>query len=132
MSYAAAAALQSAVFARLAGFPALAGVSILDAVPPGITPPSFVLIGPEVAVDRSDKSGAGAEHRFDISVVSDATGFLSVKTIAAAVSDALVDAGLVLSTGRLVSLYFQRAVARRLKEGETRRIDLTFHARVEI
>ncbi len=132
MSYAAAAALQSAIFARLAGYPALAGVSILDQVPPGTTPASFVLIGPEVAVDQSDKSGGGAEHRFDISVVSDAAGFLSVKTIAAAVSGALVNANLTLSTGRLVSLFFQRAVARRLKEGETRRIDLTFRARVEI
>ena len=91
-----------------------------------------MLIGPEVAVDQSDKSGGGAEHRFDISVVSDAAGFLSVKTIAAAVSGALVNANLTLSTGRLVSLFFQRAVARRLKEGETRRIDLTFRARVEI
>ncbi len=132
MSYAAAAALQSAIFARLAGYPALAGVSILDQVPPGTTPASFVLIGPEVAVDQSDKSGGGAEHRFDISVVSDAAGFLSAKTIAAAVSGALVNANLTLSTGRLVSLFFQRAVARRLKEGETRRIDLTFRARVEI
>lgn len=132
MSYAAAAALQSAIFARLAGYPALAGVSILDQVPPGTTPASFVLIGPEVAVDQSDESGGGAEHRFDISVVSDAAGFLSAKTIAAAVSGALVNANLTLSTGRLVSLFFQRAVARRLKEGETRRIDLTFRARVEI
>lgn len=132
MSYAAAAALQSAVFARLSGFPALAGVAVLDAVPPGMSPGSFVLLGPEVVVEQSDKSGAGAEHRFDISVVSDATGFLSVKAIAGAVSEALVDANLTLTVGRLVSLRFSRAVARRLDEGDIRRIDLTFRARVEI
>lgn len=132
MSYAAAAALQSAVFARLTGFPGLAGVAILDAVPPGMSPGSFVLLGPEVVVDQSDKTGTGAEHRFDISVVSDAAGFLSVKAIAGAVSEALVDATLSLATGRLVSLRFSRAVARRLDEGDVRRIDLTFRARVEI
>ena len=132
MSYQAAAALQAAVFARLAGFPALSAVAILDATPPGNAPGSFVLIGPELALDQSDKTGPGAEHRFDISVISDAAGFLSAKTIAAAVSDALVDADLTLTTGRLVSLQFQRAKAARLVQGDTRRIDLTFRARIEI
>ena len=132
MSYQAAAALQAAVFARLAGFPALSAVAILDATPPGNAPGSFVLIGPELALDQSDKTGPGAEHRFDISVISDAAGFLSAKTIAAAVSDALVDADLTLTTGRLVSLQFQRAKAARLAQGDTRRIDLTFRARIEI
>ena len=50
---------------------------------------------------------------------------------AVAISDALEGAALVLTRGRLVSLRFQRAVARRLDEGETRRVDLTFRARVE-
>jgi len=36
MSYAAAAALQAAVYGRLTGFAALAGVAVLDAAPPGI------------------------------------------------------------------------------------------------
>jgi hypothetical protein len=91
-----------------------------------------VLIGPEVVTDQSDKSGAGAEHRFDISVISDATGFLSAKIIAAAVSDALLDANLALGSGTLVSLRFQRAVARRIDQGDVRRIDLSFRARIEI
>ncbi len=132
MSYQAAAALQSAVFARLTAFPALSGVAVLDANPPGNTPGSFVLIGPELALDQSDKTGPGAEHRFDISVISDEAGFLSAKIIAAAVSEALVDANLTLTTGRLVSLRFQRAKAARLAQGDTRRIDLTFRARIEI
>ena len=132
MSYGAAAALQAAVYQRLTGYPALAGVSVVDAIPAGASPGSFVLIGPEVVTDQSDKSGAGAEHRFDVSVISDATGFLSAKIIAAAVSDALVDANLTLGSGTLVSLRFQRAVARRIDQGDVRRIDLSFRARIEI
>ena len=131
MSYAAASALQSAVYARLTGFPALAGVTVVDAVAPGAGKGKFILLGPETAVDRGDKSGAGVEHVFQVSVISDDTGFLSAKVIAGHVSDALVGAALTLTTGMLVSLNFQRAVARRLKEGEHRRIDLIFRARVD-
>ena len=132
MSYQAAAALQAAVFARLSGFPALAGVSIVDALPPGTAPGSFVLIGPEQVVDQSDKTGGGAEHRFEVAVISDASGFVSAKTLAGAVSEALVDAGLTLATGRLVSIGFLRATARRLDGGALRRIDMTFRARIEL
>lgn len=132
MSYSASAALQSAIFAQLSAAPALSGVSIVDAMPPGVPAGSFVLLGPEVAVDQSDKTGAGAEHRIEIAVISDAAGFLPAKTIAAAVSDALVDADLTLAVGRLVSMTFARAAARRLDDGTTRRIDLQFRARIEI
>lgn len=132
MSYQAAAALQAAVFARLSGFPALAGVSIVDAMPPGTAPGSFVLIGPEQVVDQSDKTGGGAEHRFEVAVISDASGFVSAKTLAGAVSEALVDAGLTLTTGSLVSIGFLRATARRLDGGALRRIDMTFRARIEL
>lgn len=132
MSYQAAAALQSAVFARLSGFAALAAVPVLDATPPGAAPGSFVLIGPEIALDQSDKSGAGAEHRFDVSVISDAAGFLDAKTIAGAVSEALLGAPMTIAVGHLVSVQFIRAKAARLDQGDTRRIDLTFRARIEI
>lgn len=132
MSYQAAAALQSAIFARLMGFAGLAGISVVDAMSPGAVTGSFVLIGPEVVVDQSDKTGAGAEHRVDVAVISDASGFLTAKGIAGAVSEALVDAPLALTTGSLVSISFTRAVARRLDDGEARRIDMTFRARVEL
>lgn len=131
MSYAAAPALQQAVFQHLTAWPALAGVAIYDAVPPNVTG-TFVLIGPEEARDQSDKTGAGAEHQMVISVITDATGFLSIKTIAADISDALINAALTLSQGQLVSLLFLRASARRIEEGETRRIDLTFRARAQL
>lgn len=131
MSYAAAPALQTAVFQVLSAAPALVGVAIYDAVPPNVTG-TFVLIGPEEVRDQSDKSGAGAEHQMVISVITDATGFLSIKTIAADISDTLIGTPLVLSQGTLVSLLFLRATARRIEEGETRRIDLTFRARVQL
>jgi hypothetical protein len=131
MSYGAAAALQMAVYQRLSGATALAGVAIYDAVPPSPAG-TFVLVGPEEVRDASDKSGAGAEHRLAISVISDGTGFLTAKTIAAAISDDLTGAALVLARGSLVSLLFLRASARRIDEGEVRRIDLTFRARIEL
>lgn len=112
---------------RLSGF---GGVSIVDAMPPGTAAGTFVLIGPEQVVDQSDKTGGGAEHRFEVAVISDASGFVSAKTVAGAVSEALV--GLTLTTGRLVSIGFLRATARRLDGGVLRRIDMTFRARIEL
>ena len=132
MTYQVAAALQAAIYARLAAWPDLAGVAVVDALPPGGGAGTFVLIGPEVVVDRADGSGGGAEHRLQVSVISDATGFLAAKTAAAAVSAALEGADLPLSRGRLVGIAFDRAQARRLDEGAVRRIDLTFRARIEI
>jgi len=132
MSYAGAAALQAAIYGRLTAATALAGVPVYDAVPPGAGAGTFVLIGPEDVLDRSDKSGGGAEHRIKVAIISDATGFRAAKTVAVAVSDALVDAPLTLSRGRLVGLHFVRGVAARLDEGNVRRIDLTFRARVEV
>ena len=131
MSYAAAAALQSAVFARLTGYSALAGVTVVDAVAPGAGKGKFILLGPETASDKGDKGHAGAEHQFQVSVISDETGFLSAKVIAARVSDALIGASLTMSVGSVVEVSFIRAIARRLKEGEHRRIDMVFRARID-
>ncbi|MGV8987299.1 MAG: DUF3168 domain-containing protein [Cypionkella sp.] len=132
MSYSAAAALQAAVYGRLSGWAALSGALVVDAMPPGAGDGTFVLLGPETANDQSDKSGSGAEHLFQISVISDAQGFMAAKTVAGHVSDALVGASLSLATGVLVGLTFVRATARRLNTGDSRRIDLTFRARIEL
>ena len=134
MSYGVAAALQAAVYQRLvadAGLTGLVGPAVFDAIPSGILPPLYVALGPEIARDMSDKSGAGAEHEFTVSVVTDTAGFSSAKAAAAAVSDALVDAPLVLSRGVLIYLHFYRAVAARVGTGGVRQIGLTFRARVE-
>ncbi|RGP36822.1 DUF3168 domain-containing protein [Pseudotabrizicola alkalilacus] len=132
MSYGAAAAPQAAVYGVLSGDPALAGVLVVDAMPPLGAVGTFVLIGPEEVLDQSDKSGDGAEHRVVVSVISDASGFLTAKTLAGAVSDSLVGATPPLSIGRIVGVRFLKAVARRLAEGEVRRIDLTFRVRIEL
>jgi hypothetical protein len=131
VSYGMAQALQAAIFQRLTADSGLAGIPVVDALPKGQGNGTFIVIGPEDVIDRSDKTGGGAEHRFSVSVISDAAGFLAAKAVAVLVSDSLVDAPLVLARGRLSGLWFLRAVARRLDDGKARRIDLTFRARVE-
>lgn len=133
MSYAVAAALQTAVYQALATDPALSAVvgdAVYDTLPAGVRPDLYVALGPEMARDASDKSGNGALHEFTISIVSDLTGFATAKAAAGAVSDALHTADLTLTRGHLVFLNFYRARARRTRNGQTRQIDLTFRARV--
>lgn len=134
MSYGVAGALQAAVYQRLVTDTALTGLvgaAVFDALPTGALPSLYVALGPEVVRDRSDKTGAGAEHEFTVSVVTDTAGFASAKAAAAAVSDALVDAPLTLTRGVLVSLNFYRAQAARVGSSAIRQINLTFRARVE-
>jgi len=134
MSYMSAAALQGAVYHHLladAGLTALIGDAIHDAPPPGTPPGSYVVLGAEEVIDRSDVSGPGAEHRFTVSVVSDAAGFQLAKQIAGRISAILPDADLALAEGRLVAIWFHQAQARRVEGGAVRRIDLRFRARIE-
>lgn len=134
MSYGMAAALQTALFQHLAADPALTamtGGAIFDAAPQGVVPDLYVALGPEEAVERGDGSGPGAVHRVTVSVVSAGAGFLAAKQAAGTVSDSLESAVLVLDRGRLVSLNFLRARAARSRDGQRRRIDLTFRARVD-
>lgn len=134
MSYGVSAALQSAVYQRLSGDPALHGFvgdAIYDVVPAGQVPPIYVSLGPEDVRDRSDKTGHGAEHEFVVSVVTNAAGFHAAKEAGAAISDALIDAPMTLGRGHLVFLNFVRARARQVQKGDVRRIDLTFRARVD-
>lgn len=134
MSYAVAAALQEAVYQQLAGdaaLDAIVGAAIYDAIPAGGLPSIYVVLGAENVRDRSDQSGGGAAHDMGVSVITDAQGFSLAKQAAAAVNDALVDAPLTLSRGRLVGLWFLRAKAKRDTRDGVRRIDMIFRARVE-
>lgn len=134
MSYGVSAALQAALYQALvtdAALGALVGGAIYDAVPSGTIPDTYVVLGAETVLDRSDQSSAGAEHRLMISVQSDVAGFAQAKEIAGRISDLLHGADLPLVRGRLVYLNFRRAVARRIGTGNQRRIDLRFRARVE-
>ncbi|KFE36337.1 DUF3168 domain-containing protein [Thioclava atlantica] len=135
MSYAISAALQAAVYARLQGDPVLAalvGTAIYDAVPSGSLTGTYVSLGPEEARDASDMTGDGAVHDFTVSVITNAAGFQVAKEVGEAISDTLLTNPLTLSRGQLVGLWFRKARARRVDKGTSRRIDLTFRARVEV
>ncbi len=133
MSYANAAALQAAVYQHLqadAAVSARVGSDIYDSLPPGQLPTLYVTLGSEKARDASDATGGGAWHDLTVAVVTDQSGFYAAKEVAAAISDALQDADLALSRGRLVGLRFLRAQAKR-ENATLRRVEMTFRARVE-
>lgn len=131
MTYALSEALQGAVYDLLQndpGLTALVGDAVYDALPAGTLPETYVRLGSEKALDASDASGAAAQHRFDVSVITSAPGFAQAKTVAAAICDALRDAQPSLSRGRVVDLFFHSAKARRIDGAATRQIDLEFRA----
>lgn len=133
MTYAVSSALQAAIFQRLSTDPELntiLGGAIFDAVPAGTLPPLYVMLGAENVRDASDKTGAGAIHEFVVSVVTENAGFASAKVAAAAVSDALLSAPPTLARGAIITLDFFKAKATRVENGNVRRINLIFRARV--
>jgi hypothetical protein len=134
MTYALSEALQKAVYTTLinaAPVTSLVSGAIYDASPDGAFPGLYVSLGPEEVRARNDMTGRGAEHRFTVNVVSDADGFLVAKEVAGAICETLQDATPPLERGRVVSLNFDRARARRIGPDERRQIELRFHARVE-
>lgn len=134
MSYASAAPLQAAIYQALVNDPAvtaIVGSSIYDALPAGNLPTLYVSLGGEDVKARDDFTGGGAVHLIKLSVISEAAGYATAKEAAAAICDALDDPDLPLTRGRLVSLRFVRAKAALVGKGQTRRIDLTFRARVD-
>ncbi|MBU2289449.1 MAG: DUF3168 domain-containing protein [Gammaproteobacteria bacterium] len=133
MSYAVSAALQAAIYQRLMQDEAMAALvqgHVYDALPQGALPALYVTLGAEVARDASDATGAGAWHDLSVAVISDAAGFQRSKEVAAAVSDALLGPLPDLGRGRLVSLRFLKARARR-EGGGLRRVEMIFRARTE-
>lgn len=134
MSYAIAASLQRAIFARLAGeaeIIEIVGPNIYDAVPAGTEPEVFVLIGEEAVRDRSTKTSDGAHHDFTVSVFADQHGFANSKALAAIICDSLLASDLPLDRGRVTGVWFRRARTRRGRAPDRRRIDLQFRAHVE-
>jgi len=130
MSYGISAALQAAVFTAISGdaaVVALVGTAVFDAPPvsPGTT---YILLGEDVAKDRSSGSHKGATLDFEVNIISDVAGFSTAKTVAAAVCDVLIDADMTLSRGALVNLKFLKSRARRGVSPEQRRIGLVFRA----
>jgi hypothetical protein len=137
VSYALAAALQAAVYARLTADAALWDLvadKIYDA-PLGLeledVAPDHVTIGEETARPWTTKTSAGAIHDFEVTVHSGRDGFDAAKKIAGAVCDALVDAPLGIEGGRCVALRFLRARAARGPAPEKRTIALRFRAVID-
>lgn len=134
MSFASSPALQAAVFTTLSGDATLSGLvsgAIFDMAPDGAVPARFVAIGPEKVQRLGDATSDGAEHIFEVFVVSESDGFFALKEIAARVSDLLHGADLSLSTGTLISLTFERAEALRRTTDDTRRVRMFFRARID-
>jgi len=134
MSYGMGFALQQAVFGVLRtdqAVTALVGDAVFDAAPAGEVPALYVQLGAEAVRDASDGTGGGAEHRFTVVVVTHHAGFATAKQVATAVSDALVGGRFALSRGHLVSLRFERAVARQVGADARRQIEMRFKARVQ-
>ena len=126
--------LQAAVYNRLSGdaaITALVGNAIHDALPPGIPPALYILLGPEEVRPRSDSGGTGAAHDFTVSVITETAGFSSAKALAASVCAALEGAALTLSGGVVAGLWFRQSRARRLDQGNLREIAMTFRARID-
>ena len=133
MTYALSESLQAAVYDKLVNDPVIGDLTsgaVFDLVPQR-APDLFVAIGPERVEGVADRSGEGAIHRIMVSVVTRREGYLSAKKVAAAISDALLDGHLALKRGRLVSIRFLRADARRDRTLAARRIDLWFRARTD-
>ncbi len=127
MSYGVAAALQEAVFTKLSADVSIT-VPVYDALPAGVLPETYVVLGGEDVTSTGDSAGAGAQHDFTISVVSSAPGFATAKGVGVAISDLLLDASLILSRGTLAGLWLRKATARRLDGGAQRQVDLRFRA----
>ena len=134
MSYLASAALQRALYDRLtdASVPAeMAGIPVVDMLPEGPLPETYIALGPERVRDASTKTSRGAEHRITITVTSAGGGFQRAKQNAGAVSEQLEAAVPALDSGRLCNLDFVRAQAGRGPRGAARSIELIFRAIID-
>ncbi|MEM1266540.1 MAG: DUF3168 domain-containing protein [Pseudomonadota bacterium] len=136
MTYVNSEPLQAAIFSHLqgdAGLIAAVGSAIYDAPPPNALdlPSTHVTIGEEQARDASSVTSRAAVHEFTVSIHTSEAGFQKAKEAATAVCEALQDAPLTLSRGRLVSLRFLSARSERNTARRPRRVLLRFRAFVE-
>ena len=102
--------LQQAVHARLTTMPAISDVvrGIFDTPPKNPAYPFIHLDGGNVR-DWSGSGIVGQEHRVLVHIWSNAPGQAQIKTLMAAVHDALHDAALILAGHQLVNLRFEFA-----------------------
>lgn len=129
MSYAVSAAVQKAMYEALVADPPVG--AIFDGAPEGEVPDTYAVIGAEDVRDRSSMDARLSEHRAIVTVYGAEAAFSSTKLMAGAICDRML-AGLPnLDRGRVVSIEFIRARARRVTSNAQRRIEMTFRLIVE-
>ncbi|MGF1550900.1 MAG: DUF3168 domain-containing protein [Paracoccaceae bacterium] len=138
MTYALAWPLQKAIYERLLTDPAVAAIAggrVFDAAPawsgPAEAEGPYAVLGEESVRDWSSVEAGGAAHVLTVSVFGTERGFAQAKRLAGTISEALTAGDLVPERGRVASVAFLDARARREARGRLRRIDLRFRARVE-
>jgi hypothetical protein len=134
MSYLYGQELQVAVYQALINHTELSTVSgghIYDALPAGIAPETYVLIGEDKTTDRSDMTAKAARIDITLTVVSSSDGFSQAKLIAAEICNALEETPLVLSAGKVAEFQFRSAKTRRDTANLKRRIDLIFRTLID-
>lgn len=104
----AAAELQAALVAALAGAEGIAGVAaVFDAVPARAALP-YIVIGDGLAFDWSHKSGRGREHRIALSLWDEGGRTARLQALMAAVGAAIEALAPDLPTNRIASIALLR------------------------
>lgn len=128
--------LQRALFELLSGYGPLQDddTRIYDDAPHHSRDASngvYVTLGDEAVSAWNTSTEIGAVHDATIRIYAPKRGFLSAKTAAAKVHDALSAFAPILSIGRVVRRDFVSAKTQREAQGALRRIDLTFRFVIE-
>jgi hypothetical protein len=134
MSVVHSAALQSAIYQELIGavsISSLIGANVFDAVPSASAATTYVLIGEEKVLSRSDFGKAASRHDVTVNVVSTASGFSDAKIVASEICNVLDGSALNLTSGNLRNIQFISAKSRRDTGAAERRIDLIFRALID-
>jgi len=113
----AAAALQEAVVAALAGADGIAGVApVFDGAPPA-QPYPYVVLGDGLVLDWGTKTGAGQEHRVTIAIWDEAGRVGRLHALIAAAEGAMAALPRMLAGNRIVSVAHLRSRVLRPAKG---------------
>lgn len=130
-------ALQTALFEHLRADPVLTetlgGPRIYDASPhaqSGEGPPPYITLRDESVTAWDTKTEEGTAHELTFTVWSAERGFSQVKSIQAALADALATVP-ELADARVIDLRFVSSATRRERRTRLRRADCVYRALVE-
>lgn len=136
MTMAYSAPLQQALYQRLTTAPALSALvgRVYDDAPHRSRETSaepYATLGEEIVRPWTTATERGASHDVVISVHAPRRGFLTVKSLAALITDTIETDPPVLIGGAIITHEFTGARTRREEQGAMRRIDLTFRFVIE-